>query len=112
MIQTFVLVFLLCWFLCVSFKRHIHTLILLMLVPSRFVCPCFALGLAGASAVMLIADASVMAAGPTCLQWEASFEEMAAEQEDWSDLDVALCDGLETLDAVEMAMTPARLQVL
>ena len=53
-----------------------------------------------------------MVAGPTCLQWEASFEEMAAEQEDWSDLDVALCDGLETLDAVEMTMTSVRLQAL
>jgi antitoxin MazE len=32
------------------------------------------------------------------LSWEETFKAMAEEQEDWTDLDVALLDGLETTD--------------
>jgi len=40
--------------------------------------------------------------GSTCLSWEASFKEMAAENEDWSDFDLATCDGLAALAEEEM----------
>jgi len=46
--------------------------------------------------------------GPTCPSphsWEASFKEMAAENEDWSDFDSATCDGLNAL--LEEEMMPA-----
>jgi antitoxin MazE len=32
------------------------------------------------------------------LSWEETFKAMAEEQEDWTDLDVALLDGLESAD--------------
>ena len=46
----------------------------------------------------VIPPVSGKVAKPPCLSWEASFKEMAAEHEDWSDLDSAMCDGLEELE--------------
>jgi len=42
--------------------------------------------------------------GLTCLSWEVSFREMAAENEDWSDFDVAMCDGFAALEEGEMPL--------
>lgn len=48
----------------------------------------------------------VIATGSTCLSWEASFKSMAAEHEDWGDLDPVACDGLSVLEEEEMVTIP------